>query len=149
MKHKAFTLIELIFVIVILGILAAIAIPKMVATRDDARIVVLAQSIGTAAQDIANYAMAHAGVEDNLSKMSSTIASLEKRGIATLSSKEAVIKAGNVGNCLTLKVISSATEDNLTIEYNNPNGDPLCTQLQRTIPAEVYPMRLRGTNVVY
>jgi len=37
-KHKAFTMIELVFVIVVLGILAAIAIPKLAATRDDAQI---------------------------------------------------------------------------------------------------------------
>ena len=37
MKH-AFTMIELVFVIVILGILSSIAIPKLVATRDDAEI---------------------------------------------------------------------------------------------------------------
>jgi len=34
--RKAFTMIELVFVIVIIGILSAIAIPKFVATRDDA-----------------------------------------------------------------------------------------------------------------
>ena len=33
---KAFTMIELVFVIVVIGILAAIAVPKMAATRDDA-----------------------------------------------------------------------------------------------------------------
>jgi len=37
-SKKAFTMIELIFVIVVIGILAAIAIPKLAATRDDAQI---------------------------------------------------------------------------------------------------------------
>ncbi|PTB83502.1 prepilin-type cleavage/methylation domain-containing protein [Sulfurovum lithotrophicum] len=35
-NRKAFTMMELIFVIVIIGILSAIAIPKFAATRDDA-----------------------------------------------------------------------------------------------------------------
>ena len=34
--REAFSMIELVFVIVILGILAAVAIPKFAATRDDA-----------------------------------------------------------------------------------------------------------------
>jgi general secretion pathway protein G len=34
--RKAFTMIELIFAIVIIGILASVAIPKLAATRDDA-----------------------------------------------------------------------------------------------------------------
>ena len=37
-SKNAFTMIELIFVIVVIGILAAIAIPKLAATRDDAQI---------------------------------------------------------------------------------------------------------------
>lgn len=38
-KRSAFTMIELIFVIVILGVLAAVAIPKLAATRNDAKVV--------------------------------------------------------------------------------------------------------------
>jgi len=37
-SKNAFTMIELVFVIVVLGILAAVAIPRMSATRDDATI---------------------------------------------------------------------------------------------------------------
>jgi general secretion pathway protein G len=37
--RKAFTMIELVFVIVVLGILASIAVSKMAVTRDDAQLV--------------------------------------------------------------------------------------------------------------
>ena len=37
-SKKAFTMIELVYVIVVIGILSAIAIPKLAATRDDATI---------------------------------------------------------------------------------------------------------------
>lgn len=37
-KREAFTMIELVFVIVVIGILSAIAIPRFAATRDDALI---------------------------------------------------------------------------------------------------------------
>ncbi|MDR1555336.1 MAG: type II secretion system GspH family protein [Campylobacteraceae bacterium] len=38
MRHSAFTMVELVFIIVVLGILASIAVPRLAASRDDAKI---------------------------------------------------------------------------------------------------------------
>lgn len=52
---RAFTMIELIFVIVIIGILAAIAIPKLNATRDDATVSTMISNARIAVYDIGSY----------------------------------------------------------------------------------------------
>ena len=54
MKH-AFTMVELIFVIIILGILAAMAIPKLAATRDDAEIAKGASDLAVLVMDLSMY----------------------------------------------------------------------------------------------
>ena len=52
---KAFTMIELIFVIVIIGILAIVVVTKISATRDDAKLTKVMSEIRVAIQDINTY----------------------------------------------------------------------------------------------
>jgi len=79
---KAFTMIELIFVIVIIGILAAVAIPKLMATRTDAKASTLANEVQSAVQEISSYVTARGGDANStqLYKMSQVLNKLKQDG---------------------------------------------------------------------
>ncbi len=67
--RRGFTMIELIFVIVILGILAAVAIPKLAATRDDAKISKGLSEISTALNDFGAYYTSRGSFSNTLADM--------------------------------------------------------------------------------
>ena len=52
MKRSGFSMIELVFVIVILGVLAAVAVPRFVATRTDAQIATARSDLASAQKAI-------------------------------------------------------------------------------------------------
>ena len=140
-------MIELIFVIVILGILAAVAVPKLTATRNDAIVAKIAQNIMVGASEIASYAVSKGNTTTDLTIMSNGIASLENSGEAILTNRTATVALGSVTDCVTVQVVSGTNDENLTITFGNAVGDGKCLSLQSAIDAQQYPMQLRGTLV--
>jgi general secretion pathway protein G len=130
-------MIELIFVIVILGILAAVAIPKMMATRTDAKISAMAQQVQSAIQEIPQYVVSQGEVK-GLDEMSQVIAQLKEQGKAVLASAnninngKATIKTedgtGSDENCITLEVNST----HLMVKHENGSG-AVCKGVQARI----------------
>lgn len=73
-NRNGFTMVELIFVIVILGVLAAVAIPKLAATRADAIVTAEVSSVAQALQNLASeFTAKGAFVDYNVSAASSTV----------------------------------------------------------------------------
>lgn len=149
MIRNAFTMIELVFVIIILGILAAVAILRLQATRDDAQNVVIAQNIMTAAGEIASYAVAMGETNESLSVMSNGIKELVSQGKASLNTAEkaAYVHRGSVDDCVIIDVNSSSLDENLTLSYGNAGSDTLCLGLQKVVDISRYPMQIRGVIV--
>lgn len=145
---NAFTMIELIFVIVILGVLAAFAIPKLAATRTDAIATSKAQTVVIATTEIASYSVSQGNVDSDFSIMSNSIANLVSSNQAVLANNKATILIGAVSDCITLEVVGSLDE-NLTLTFGNANGDNVCSATQSLINLDMYPISLKGTSVVY
>jgi len=144
---SAFTMIELIFVIVIIGILSSIAAIKLSATRDDAKIALVANNIKASTDEIVSYATAQDTLDNNISSMSKALDYMIKTNQATIDSNQTVkIKMGNVTDCAKLYIQKNSTGAILNLSFSN-STDNLCNALKNTIKISNYPIKIKGATV--
>jgi general secretion pathway protein G len=131
MKRSAFTMIELVFVIVVLGILASIAIPKLTATRTDAQITKGINDVSVIRSSIINTRSA------NLLKGNPTFPSLEKNatddilfeGILDYPIKRKAVSSNNgwtTGEKAGIDYILTIDSIAVNFEYSNTTGIFTC-----------------------
>ncbi|HDZ5107434.1 TPA: prepilin-type N-terminal cleavage/methylation domain-containing protein [Campylobacter jejuni] len=105
--RKAFTILELVFVIVILGILAAIALPKMSSSKDEAEVSKSLNNLKTFINDISVYALKNDRL--NSIKMMSNVSGVENVDLGNFSGvKEVNFRVGDDKECLKLIFINEA-----------------------------------------
>ncbi|ECK7833488.1 prepilin-type N-terminal cleavage/methylation domain-containing protein [Campylobacter coli] len=98
---RAFTILELVFVIVILGILAAIALPKMSSSKDEAEVSKSLNNLKTLINDISIYTLKN----DHLSsiKTMSNVSGVENVDLGNFNGiKEVNFRVGEDKECIKL-----------------------------------------------
>jgi prepilin-type N-terminal cleavage/methylation domain-containing protein len=148
---KAFTMVELIFVIVIIGILVSVAVPRLSATRDDALISKNSEYIMGIMSEISTYSIANGESKDDLSEMSSLLELLksQNRVILDTTNKSAKVKIGEDEDCITIDIDTTSTTDWLKTIFSINTTDRVCFQVQEFIKEKDYPLVLRGRLIKY
>ena len=148
MKRAGFTMIELIFVIVILGILAAVAIPKLSATRDDAKYSKAASDLATLVSDMGSFYTAKGDFKSATKIEDVTNVGLEETtDIATAGAGVYDYSLdGGTTNCIHI-VTTNLGVLTLSASSNNPDGSTVCTNL-KALPI-IKEHTFGGSNVTY
>ncbi len=127
--RKGFTMIELIFVIVILGVLASVAIPRLAATRDDAEVAKAATNLTTAVSDLTAYYTAK-GQFSQSSDFTKFTNALDKTGALKVKGSKECVKVKVPNNTTTTGANTTAsTKVELTLRFTL--DDPVCKQLAK------------------
>jgi len=148
---KAFTLVELIFIIIIIGILITVALPRLVGTRDDAIIAKDSEYIMGVMTEISSYIVAKGESRNDLTEMSSILKSLDEqqRVVLDTDEKNAQVKIGEDEDCITIDLDSNETTEILKTQFTSNSTDRICNLVQKFIQQKDYPLVLRGRLIKF
>ena len=93
--RNGFTMVELIFVIVIIGVLATVVIPKLAASRDDAKSSTLAANIRMCISDAAAEYQSKNALVDLFGLLSCVRANAEETNVVTISGDDVVVNSAD------------------------------------------------------
>ena len=147
---NGFTMIELIFVIVILGILASVAIPRLAATKEDAEISAAVANLRTLISDINAYYTVKGEFPANTKWKDITNVPTTTPDAAVTANNSLKVGGARCIDFLIEGKNSGATKTNanktaqthIIIAKFNGNNDTsltaLCTQVQNSEPLKAY-----------
>ena len=148
---KGFTMIELIFVIVILGILASVAVPRLAATREDAEVSAAVANLRTLVSDASSYYVAHGHFKDAKWRDFTNVPLRKGNGERDLvDGKTEVTKGADNGavylsaggvNCIVVRVADRAAAAPAHIEIGPVDANKkqyICEQILKAEPIKAY-----------
>ena len=118
---RAFSLIEIIFVIVILGIIVSFAAPKLMDTKDSALVSTLKRDVNTAINSIQSYYL----LNQKIDKISDTLTINDTNWTVTDT------KLTDKNSCLSLEIkTSSGGTKSIEVTVDDTKTTTICKKIQ-------------------
>ena len=146
---KGFTMIELIFVIVILGILASVAIPRLAGTREDAEISAAVANLRTLLGDAAAYYAVKGDFKDAAgadAKWTEITSVPLKKGTngdamdnAVTAATTAYLKVADANDCIGVEIVGKTDTAPAHIKFTKKGGATgVCGKVLGSKPVKAY-----------
>ena len=137
---KGFTMIELIFVIVILGILASVAVPRLAGTKADAEESAAVANLRTLVSDLNTYYVATGEIPATTTW--NQITNVPLTSATSKATETASIKVGGK-ECIDVQFVAESTDGNtpahITFAENATNkDDSVCKKVLATASIQAY-----------